>query len=156
MPTFSSPEELRAAVDQELGPGEWLEISQERIDQFAAATNDLQWIHVDPARAADGPFGATIAHGYLTLSLIPALTRDYYTVQGHRMIVNYGLNRVRFVSPVPVGSRVRGRSTIVEAADVKDSVQVTLRTTIEIEGAAKPACVVDAVTRVYYGSAATG
>ena len=150
MPTFQSPNDLRAAIDQELGPSDWLEIKQDRIDQFAEATGDFQWIHVDPLRAADGPFGATIAHGYLTLSLVPMLTREYYSIDGATMIVNYGLDRVRFVSPVPVGSRVRARSSIVEAADAKDAVQVTLRTTIEIDGTDRPAAVVDGVTRVYF------
>jgi len=150
MPVFTSPDELRAAISQELGPGEWLEITQKRIDLFAEATDDFQWIHVDSERAAGGPFGKTIAHGFLTLSLVPKLTRDYYSVSGHRMTVNYGLNKVRFVSPVPVGARLRGRSTIVEVLDVNDAVQVTLRTTIELEGTDRPACIVDGVTRVYF------
>jgi acyl dehydratase len=150
MPTFRSPIDLRNAKNQELGPSDWLEIKQDRIDQFAEATGDFQWIHVDPSQAAAGPFGSTIAHGYLTLSLVPMLTREYYSVDGATMIVNYGLDRVRFVSPVPVGSRVRARSSIVEAADVKDAVQVTLRTTIELAGSDRPAAVVDGVTRVYF------
>jgi acyl dehydratase len=150
MPTFRSPNDLRNAINQELGPSDWLEIKQDRIDQFAEATGDFQWIHVDPSQAAAGPFGSTIAHGYLTLSLVPMLTREYYSVDGATMIVNYGLDRVRFVSPVPVGSRVRARSSIVEAADVKDAVQVTLRTTIELAGSDRPAAVVDGVTRVYF------
>jgi len=150
MPTFHSPDDLRKAINQELGPSDWLEIKQDRIDQFAEATGDFQWIHVDPSRAAAGPFGSTIAHGYLTLSLVPMLTREYYSVEGATMIVNYGLDRVRFVSPVPVGSRVRARSNILEAADVKDAVQVTLRTTIELAGTDRPAAVVDGVTRVYF------
>jgi len=150
MPVFTSSDELRAALDQELGPSEWLEITQDRIDRFAEATDDFQWIHVDPERAASGPFGKTIAHGYLTLSLLPMLVRDYYLISGHRMTVNYGLNKVRFVSPVPVGSRLRGRSTIVDVQDVGSAVQVTLRTTIELEGTDRPACVVDGVARVYF------
>ena len=151
--TFSSPHELRAAIDQELGPSEWLEITQDRIDQFAEATADFQWIHVDPERAAKGPFGSTIAHGFLTLSLVPMLTRQYYKVEGAAMTINYGLNRVRFVSPVPVGSHVRAGSKIVDVSDFNDAVQVTLRTTIELDGAARPACVVDGVTRVYFPGA---
>ena len=150
MPTFSSPHELRTALNQELGPSEWLQISQDRIDRFAEATGDFQWIHVDPERAAEGPFGSTIAHGFFTLSLVPKLTSEYYTIEGSVMRVNYGLNRVRFVSPIPVGSRLRARSTIVEVADVSDAVQVTLRTTIELEGAERPACVVDGLTRVHW------
>jgi len=156
MPTFSSPRELRAAIDQELGPSDWLEITQDRIDGFAEATGDHQWIHVDVERAAKGPFGSTIAHGFLTLSLVPMLTRQYYSVENAAMTVNYGLNRVRFVSPVRVGSRLRARSTIVEAADVGDAVQVILRTTIELDGATRPACVVDGVTRVYFRDGASG
>jgi len=150
LPTFSSPHELRTALNQELGPSEWLQISQDRIDRFAEATGDFQWIHVDPERAAEGPFGSTIAHGFFTLSLVPKLTSEYYTIEGSVMRVNYGLNRVRFVSPIPVGSRLRARSTIVEVADVSDAVQVTLRTTIELEGAERPACVVDGLTRVHW------
>lgn len=150
MPVFSSPSELRAAIDRELGPSDWLSMTQERIGRFAEATGDSQWIHVDPERAALGPFGTTIAHGFLTLSLVPMLTRQYYSVENASMTVNYGLNKVRFVSPVPVGSRIRARSTIVEATDVKGSVQVTLRTTVELDGVSKPACVVDGVTRVYF------
>lgn len=150
MPVFTSPEQLRAAIDQELGPSEWLEITQERINLFAEATDDFQWIHVDPERAANGPFKGTIAHGFLTLSLVPKLVRDYYSISGHQMTVNYGLNKVRFVSPVPVGSRLRGRSTIVAVTDVSNAVQVTLRTTIELAGTERPACVVDGVTRVYF------
>jgi acyl dehydratase len=150
LPAFSSPQDLCAAINQELGPSEWLEITQERIDRFAEATDDFQWIHVDAERAANGPFGSTIAHGYLTLSLVPKLVREFYSIEGAAMTVNYGLNRVRFVSPVPVGSRLRARSSIVEVADVGDAVQVTLRTTIELADAERPACVVDGVTRVYF------
>lgn len=150
MPVFTSTAELRAAIGQELGPSDWLEIAQERIDQFAAATDDFQWIHVDPERAASGPFKKTIAHGYLTLSLVPSLVRGYYTISGHRMTVNYGLDKVRFVSPVPVGSRIRGRSTLVEVNEVSTATQVILRTTVELEGSEKPACVVDGITRIYF------
>ena len=149
MPIFSSPQELHAAINRELGPSEWFEITQDRIDRFAEATDDFQWIHVDAERAADGQFGSTIAHGYLTLSLVPKLIREYYTIEGAAMTVNYGLNRVRFVAPVPVGSRLRARSTIVEVDDVGDAVQVTLRTMIELDGSARPACIVDGVTRIY-------
>jgi len=150
LPTFSSPQDLRAAINQELGPSEWLEITQERIDRFAEATDDFQWIHVDTERAANGPFGSTIAHGYLTLSLVPRLVREYYSIKGAAMTVNYGLNRVRFVSPVPVGSRLRARSSIVEVTDLGDAVQVTLRTTIELAGTERPAGVVDTVSRVHF------
>jgi len=150
MPVFTSPDDLRDAIGQELGPSAWLEITQERIDQFAKATDDFQWIHVDPERAAHGPFGRTIAHGYLTLSLVPSLIRDYYSVSGHKMTVNYGVNKVRFVSPVPVGSRLRARSSIIDVTEVGGGVQVTLQTTVELEAAERPACVVDGVTRIYF------
>jgi acyl dehydratase len=150
LPIFSSPQDLRAAIDKELGPSAWLEITQQRINRFAEATDDFQWIHVDVERAAIGPFGLTIAHGYLTLSLVPKLIREYYIIEGAAMTVNYGSNRVRFVSPVPVGSCLRARSTIVEVADVSAAVQVTLRTTVELDGAERPACVVDGVTRVHF------
>jgi len=150
MPVFSSPEALRAAINQDLGPSEWLVVDQERIDRFAQATEDSQWIHVDPGRATNGPFGSTIAHGFLTLSLLPRLIRDYYMIEGAAMTINYGLDRVRFVTPVPVDARVRARSAIVEVTDVAASVQVKLRTTIELEGADRPAAIVDGVTRIHF------
>ncbi|MBT2384108.1 MaoC family dehydratase, partial [Streptomyces sp. ISL-11] len=107
---FTSPEELRAAVGEELGPGDWLEVDQKRIDLFAEATGDHQWIHVDAERAAAGPFGTTIAHGYLTLSLLAALVPPLMRAEGARMGINYGLNKVRFPAPVPAGSRLRARA----------------------------------------------
>ena len=110
MPFFFSPQDLPAAINQELGPSEWLEITQERIDRFAEATDDFQWIHVDTERAANGPFGSMIAQGYLTLSLVPKLVREYYRIEGAAMTVNYGLNRVRFVSPAPAWSVHHSRS----------------------------------------------
>lgn len=152
MPAFNSPEALRAAIDQDLGPSEWVVVDQERIDRFAQATEDFQWIHVDADLAEAGPFGTTIAHGFLTLSLVPRLIREYYTIEGATMTINYGLDRVRFVTPVTVDSRVRARSTIVEVADAGAAVQVKLRTTIELDGADRPAAVVDGVTRIHFSA----
>ncbi|MEE4594622.1 MaoC family dehydratase [Streptomyces sp. DSM 41524] len=146
---FTSPDELRSAVGEELGPSDWLEIDQKRVDLFADATGDHQWIHVDPEKAAAGPFGTTIAHGYLTLSLLPLFTPQLLRVEGVRMGINYGVNKVRFPSPVPVGSRLRATGRIVEAAEVKDGLQMTLTVTLEREGADKPACVAESVVRFY-------
>jgi acyl dehydratase len=140
-------DEVKAAVGRELGTSGWLEIDQARIDQFAEATGDHQWIHVDPVRAAAGPFGITIAHGYLTLSLSNALLPEIVEVRGVSMGVNYGVDKVRFPSPVPVGSRVRARAELVAADDVAGGVQTTMRITIEVEGGEKPACVIESVSR---------
>jgi acyl dehydratase len=147
---FASLDDLRAAVGTEVGHGRWLEVSQERIDKFADATSDHQWIHVDPERAASGPFGGTIAHGFLSLSLIPALTAGLTAVDGVTMGVNYGLNKVRFPAPVPVGSRVRGRVELMSMDDVPGGVQLTSRVTVEREGGDKPVCVAETVTRLYF------
>lgn len=144
---FTSPEELRAAVGEELGPTDWLEIDQKRIDLFADATGDHQWIHVDAEKAAAGPFGTTIAHGYLTLSLLPHFSPQLLRVEGVTMGVNYGSNKVRFPSPVPVGSRLRATGRIAEVTEVKDGVQLTLTVTVEREGGTKPACVAESVSR---------
>ena len=149
MKIFSSPAELAAAVGTEIGAGAWLEVDQKRVDLFADATDDHQWIHVDPARAADGPFGAAIAHGYLTLSLIPALTKGAYQVEGVRMGVNYGLNKVRFPAPVRVGARIRPVVAVAAAEEVPGGFQITTAVTVEIEGSAKPACVAETVVRLY-------
>ncbi|MGH3392567.1 MAG: MaoC family dehydratase [Actinomadura sp.] len=149
MKVFSTPAELAAAVGTEIGVGDWFAIEQSRIDQFADATGDHQWIHIDPERAAAGPFGATIAHGFLTLSLIPALNQGIYRVEGVRMGVNYGLNKVRFPSPVPVGSRIRARVAVAEATEVPGGHQIVSRVTIEVEGQEKPACVAESVVRLY-------
>jgi acyl dehydratase len=147
---FASLDDLRAAVGTEVGHGRWLDVSQERIDTFAEATGDHQWIHVDPERAASGPFGGTIAHGFLSLSLIPALTAGLTAVDGVTMGVNYGLNKVRFPAPVPVGSRVRGRVELMSMDDVPGGVQLTSRVTVEREGGDKPACVAETITRLYF------
>jgi acyl dehydratase len=145
--TFASLEELRAAVGEELGTTQWLEIDQKRIDLFAEATGDPQWIHVDPDRAARGPFGTTIAHGFLTLSLIPAFTHELLRVEGVKMGVNYGVNKVRFPAPVPVGSRLRASGRIVEVTEVTGGVQLVTRVTIEREGGDKPVCAAETVSR---------
>ncbi len=146
---FASVAELKQAAGTSLGHTDWLEIDQARINLFADATGDHQWIHVDPERAAAGPFGTTIAHGYLTLSLLPALLGDRLRVEGVRMAVNYGLNRVRFPAPVPVGSRVRAHVELLEVTEVSGGVQVVARVTVEREGGDKPVCVAETVTRLY-------
>lgn len=141
---------LKGMVGQQIGTSPWVTIEQERIDKFAEATGDHQWIHVDPERAKDGPFGSTIAHGYLTLSLIPALAWEVYTIEGARLSVNYGLNKLRFISPVKVGSRVRAHLSVASVEDVAgDALQVATTVTIELEGAQKPAAVAETLTRVY-------
>lgn len=143
MKTFQGLDELAQAVGTHLGYSEWHTITQEQIDLFAEATGDQQWIHVDPERAAQGPFGGTIAHGYLTLSLVPQFLWEVYTVEGIQMGVNYGADKLRFPTPVPVDSRVRGG---VELLDLKPGVSgqvLTSRVTVEIEGSDKPACVVE-------------
>jgi len=147
---FTSAEQLLAAVGEQLGPSDWLEIDQKRIDLFAEATGDHQWIHVDPERAAAGPFGTTIAHGYLTLSLLPVLVPQIIQVQNLRMGVNYGTNKVRFPSPVPVGSRLRATAQLKDAAEAGGGVQLTTLVTIEREGGDKPVCVAESLSRYYF------
>ena len=154
MTTITSAADLPPLVDQHLGYSRYLEITQDRIDLFADATGDHQWIHVDPERAAEGPFGTTIAHGYLTLVLGPELLHEVITWQNTRMGVNYGLNKVRFPAPVPVGSRVRVGAVLRGAETVGDGgVQVTLELTFEIEGGAKPACVAELLLRYFFAEA---
>ena len=145
MRVFADLEEFAAAKGEHLGHGGWHEITQAEINLFADATGDHQWIHVDLEKAAAGPFGAPVAHGYLTLSLIPLLVRDIYTVQGLSMGVNYGLNKVRFPSPVVVGSRVRAGAELAEVTDVAQGKQAVVKVTVEIEGNPKPACVAETV-----------
>ncbi|GAY18593.1 MaoC family dehydratase [Mycobacterium sp. shizuoka-1] len=147
MYVFTGLDALAAAAGQELGPTEWVEITQDRIDMFAGATDDHQWIHVDPERAACGPFGSTIAHGLLTLSLLPRFMHELYTVEAVTMAINYGFNKVRFVHPVPVGAKVRARCTIAEVTSVDTAVQATMVTTVEIEGGVKPAAVIESIVR---------
>jgi acyl dehydratase len=146
MITVSGLGELKAMAGEDLGHSSWLEITQERVDAFADATGDHQWIHVDAERAAQGPFGGTIAHGYLTLSLVIPLFSELLAVQGTRMGINYGLEKVRFPNPVRVGSRIRLAAKVVTVDDVPgDGVQMTLDFTVEIEGQDKPACVAESV-----------
>jgi len=151
MPTiFETPTDLHAAVGQHLGYSEWLEIHQDRIDLFAEATGDHQWIHVDPERAKDGPFGACIAHGYLTQSLVNYFLPQIVEVRGISMGVNYGADRLRFPAPVPVGSRIRGGGELISAEATKDgAVQAVVRVTVEIEGGDRPGCVIDTISRYY-------
>ena len=146
---FRSVAELRDSVGTEVGPSDWIEVDQKRIDLFAEATGDHQWIHVDPERAEEGPFGTTIAHGYLTLSLLPAFVPQLLRVEGVRMGVNYGVNRVRFPAPVPVGSRLRATVKITDVTEAGDSVQLTTQVTVEREDGDKPVCVAESVTRYY-------
>ena len=148
---FDSVASVLAAVGTELGTTDWVAIDQQRINTFADATGDHQWIHVDPERAKDGPFGACVAHGYLTLSLANLFLPQLVSYQRLTMGVNYGCDKVRFPAPVKVGSRVRGRGQVVAAEPVKgDGVQVTVRISVEIEGADKPGCVVDTISRLYF------
>jgi acyl dehydratase len=138
---------LVGAVGADLGPTDWLVVDQTRIDQFAQATDDHQWIHVDPERAADGPYGRTIAHGLLTLSLLPHFMHDLYRVDNVAMAINYGFNKVRFITPVPVGSRLRASSNLSAVTELPGGAQATLTTTIEVEGSDKPAAVVESIVR---------
>ncbi|MCL7460278.1 MaoC family dehydratase [Micromonospora echinofusca] len=149
MRTFDSLDDLAAAVGQTLGPGPWQRIDQGRVDLFADATDDHQWIHLDPQRAATGPYGGTIAHGYLTLSLLPALVGRLYRVRGVRMGVNYGLNRVRFPAPVRVGTAVRAVASIAEVSPVAGGVQLVTAVTVECDAGGKPVCVAETVSRLY-------
>ena len=138
---------MQALTGSILGTSDWLDIDQTRIDQFAAVTGDDQWIHVDAARAAAGPFGATVAHGHLTLSLLPVMVRTAFKVDDVRMTVNYGLNRVRFPAPVPVGSRLRGHFKLMTFETIAGGAQVVVEVTTEREGHAKPVCVAESVAR---------
>ncbi|HEY0360009.1 MAG TPA: MaoC family dehydratase [Mycobacteriales bacterium] len=147
MKSFPSVASLTGAVGTVLGPGPWLEIDQDRVDLFADATGDHQWIHVDPERAAGGPFGGTIAHGYLTLSMLPVLMKDLYAVDGVKLGINYGLNKVRFPAPVRVGSKVRLTAEIASVDEIPGGVQVVLRSTVEADGTDKPVCVAESVVR---------
>lgn len=148
MRTFTGLAELEATVGQELGTSEWHEITQEMVNQFAEATGDHQWIHVDPERAKSGPFGTTIAHGYLTLSLIPRMAAEIWALEGITMAVNYGSDRVRFTQPVPVGSRVRATAVLDEVKTTPKGATVKTTFTVEIEGSERPACVAQTLTVV--------
>jgi acyl dehydratase len=150
MKTFASLAELAPLVGQEVAVSDWITITQERIDQFAEATGDHQWIHVDVEKAKAGPFGAPIAHGYLTLSLLPLFFQTAIDIQGARMGVNYGLNKVRFTSPVPVGSRLRGRMTLLASEPIDNGgVQMTWKVAVEREGVDKPVCIAESIARRY-------
>jgi acyl dehydratase len=147
MKTYARLQDLQAEVGREIGLSDWITVDQQRIDRFAQATGDHQWIHVDPARAAKGPFGTTVAHGFLTLSLLPELTAAAFDVADVRMGVNYGLNKVRFTNPVPSGARVRGRFVLDKYEAIEGGAQLTVSTTIELEGSTKPACVAESISR---------
>jgi acyl dehydratase len=155
MRILNDRDEIAAAAGEELGVSEWVGVNQERIDLFADATGDRQWIHIDPERAAEGPFGSTIAHGYLTLSMLPALGAQVFAFAGDFARVNYGLNKVRFVAPVTVGARVRSRVQVLEVKDLDRGQQVTLQHTVEIKGEDKPACVAETVTLLMPSEPAT-
>ena len=143
MRVFTTFDEITAAVGEPLGSTEWIEMTQERVGAFADATGDHQWIHVDVERAASGPFGGTIAHGYLTLSLVPWLGAQIFSLETSGAKLNYGLNKVRFPSPLLVGKRFRGTATFTDATQVGAGLQVTITYVVEIEGEAKPACVAE-------------
>ena len=140
---------LKAKKGEHLGYSDWLEITQERVNEFAEATGDHQWIHVDPERAKSGPFGGPIAHGYLTISLAPMLLPQVMRVEGIQMGVNYGINKLRFPSPVPVGAKLRVGAALADVTDIEGGAQVTLDLTFEVEGKDKPSCVAQAVYRYY-------
>jgi acyl dehydratase len=148
--TFGSAQALTEAVGTTLGPGPWRTVTQERVDAFADATDDHQWIHLDPERAAAGPFGGTVAHGFLTLSLLPSLVGELYRVTGARMGVNYGLNKVRFPAPVRVGSKIRASAVLASVEPVTGGVQVVARVTVSTDSGEKPVCVAETVSRVYF------
>ena len=148
MKVFGNLDEFVAAAGSELGPTEWMEITQDRVNLFADATDDHQWIHVDPERAAAGPFGGAIAHGLLTLSLLPHFTHQMYRVDNVALAVNYGYNKVRFITPVKVGANVRARAVISKIDQLDGAVQATMTITVEIEGSEKPAAVVESIVRI--------
>ena len=147
---FSSAEEILKAPGTDLGATDWIELTQERINKFADATDDHQWIHVDPVRAKDGPFGACVAHGYLTLSLANLFLPQLVEIKNMKMGVNYGCEKIRFPAPVKAGKRIRGRGEVVAADKAGEGVQATIRITIEIEGETKPGCVVDTISRYFF------
>jgi acyl dehydratase len=147
MKSFERLTDLQALVGQAVASSDWITVTQDRIDQFAQATGDHQWIHVDPVRAAAGPFGATVAHGFLTLSLLPEMSASAMEVRDTKMGVNYGLNRVRFPAPVPSGSRLRGHFKLLSYEPIDGGAQLTMEVTMEREGSAKPVCVAESVAR---------
>ncbi len=147
MTQFARLDELQGLIGQELGVSDWVQVDQSRIDQFAKATGDHQWIHTDPVRAAAGPYGATVAHGFLTLSLLPMMFETAFAVADVVMGINYGLNRVRFPAPVPAGSRVRGRFVLRAWETLPGGAQLTVEVSMEREGSAKPVCVAESISR---------
>ena len=150
MKIFQTLAEVAACVGQEVAVSDWIEVTQERVNRFAEATGDHQWIHVDPERAKAGPFGAPIAHGFLTLSMLPAFFESSFKIEQTRMGVNYGLNKVRFTSPVPVGSRLRARMTLLAAQPIdQGGLQMTWSVLVEREGSDKPVCVAESLARHY-------
>ena len=146
---FETPNDMLGTEGQTLGTSEWMEIDQDRVNMFADATGDHQWIHVNKEMAEQSPFGTTIAHGFLTLSLLPMLMKETYTINKVAMGINYGCNKVRFIKPVKVGSRVRGTSEVVSVEEAGGGIQLVVKATIEIEGEEKPACVAETVTRLF-------
>ena len=152
MRVFTSFDQLSEAVGEDLGSTDWLEVTQERVDAFADATGDHQWIHIDADRAKnESPYGTTIAHGFLTLSMIPALTKENYRVENAKMAINYGSNKVRFIAAVPSGGRIRARSELIDATKVDDNtVNLTVKNTIELDGSNKPAAVAETIVRVLF------
>jgi acyl dehydratase len=151
MLTLTGLEEIREYVGREMGVSEWLTVTQDKIDAFAEVTGDDQWIHIDPERARESPFGGTIAHGYYTLSLAPRFSYDMFKFEGFAFGVNYGLNRVRFPAPMPVGGRVRMRAKLVSVDDIPGGAQITTELTFEREDGDKPVCVAESLSRVYTG-----
>ena len=151
MRTFESVADLAAAAGETIGQSDWVTITQEDVNLFADATGDHQWIHVDPERAKQTPFGGTIAHGYYTLSLAPMLTAQVMELRGFAFAINYGLNRVRFPAPLPVGRRVRARAKLTKVEDVPGGAQMEVEVTFELEGGDKPVCVAETLARVYTG-----
>ena len=149
MTRFEHLSELQAKVGQSIGTSDWISVDQPRIDQFAQATGDLQWIHVDPLRAAQGPFGTTVAHGFLTLSLLPEMAASAFDVADTRMGVNYGLDKVRFPAPVPSGSRLRGHFKLTKYEPLEGGAQITCEVSMEREGSDKPVCVAESLARRY-------
>ena len=149
MRIFDKLTDLQTLIGQHVADSDWITIDQKRIDLFADATGDHQWIHVDPVLAATGPFGTTVAHGFLTLSLLPEMGQSAFKLEDTRMGVNYGLNRVRFPAPVPVGSRLRGRFKLLSYEPIEGGAQLTLEVTMEREGSAKPVCIAESVSRRY-------
>jgi acyl dehydratase len=151
MLTLNGLDEIKTYVGRELGVSDWHLVTQQNIDQFAEVTGDDQWIHIDPERARQSPFGGTIAHGYYTLSLAPRFSYDMFKFEGFTFGVNYGLNRVRFPAPMPVGGRVRMRAKLLALEDIPGGAQITTELTFEREGGEKPVCVAESLSRVYVG-----